>query len=67
MKVGTLCKVTAENSHHPSQFGNLIVVTRKLKRNTNTGVSIVVVGQNLKTGKQHHYFAKEIKEVKKCP
>ncbi len=56
MKIGTLCKVTAENSHTPSQFENLIVVIG------NRG--LIVVGQNLKTGKQHHYFANEIKEVK---
>ena len=64
MKIGTLCKVTAENSHSPPQFGNLIVVTGKVNRTTNTGVSIVVVGQNLKTGRKHHYFKNEIKEVK---
>lgn len=64
MKVGTLCKVTAENSHHPSQFGHLIVVTGKLNRTTNTGASTFVVGRNLNTGTEHHYFTKEIKEVK---
>ena len=64
MKIGTLCKVTAENSHVPSQFGNLIVVTGKLNRATNTGVSIVVLGRNLNTGREHHYFANEIEEVK---
>tara|TARA_A100001201_G_C4014221_1_gene178565 strand:- start:26 stop:214 length:189 start_codon:yes stop_codon:yes gene_type:complete len=61
MKIGTLCKVTAENSHNPSQFGNLIVVCDL--RKTRTG-GHVVTGTNLKTGKQHHYFTKELKEVK---
>ena len=56
MKIGTLCKVRVVNSHTPSQFGNLIVVIG------NRG--LIVVGQNLKTGKQHHYFANEIEEVK---
>ena len=60
MKIGTLCKVTAENSHSPSQFGNLIVVCDM--RNTRTG-GHVVTGINLKTGKQHHYFANEIEKV----
>lgn len=61
MKIGTLCKVTAENSHTPSQFGNLIVVCDMRKNGTG---GHVVTGMNLKTGKQHHYFANEIKEVK---
>ena len=64
MKIGTLCKVTSRTSHYPSQFGHLIVVTNKLNRNTNTGVSTVVVGRNLSTGREHHYFTTEIKEVK---
>ena len=64
MKIGTLCKVTAKNSHNPPQFGNLIVVTGKLNRTTNTGVSTVVVGRNLNTGREHHYFTNEIKEIK---
>lgn len=61
MKIGTLCEVTAENSHSPSQFGNLIVVCEE--RKTRTG-GHVVTGINLKTGKTHHYFPKELKEVK---
>ena len=64
MKIGTLCKVTAENSHSPPQFGNLIVVTGKLNRTTNTGVFLVITGRNLKTGREHHYFLNEIEEVK---
>ena len=58
MKIGTLCKVTAENSHHPSQFGHLIVVTKGMKNDR------VVTGTNLSTGREHHYFTSEIKEVK---
>jgi hypothetical protein len=61
MKTGTLCKVTAENSHSPSQFGNLIVVCEQ--RKTRTG-GHVVTGINLNTGRKHHYFSNEIKEVK---
>ena len=64
MKIGTLCKVTAKTSHHPSQFGHLIVVTGKLNKTTHTGVATFVVGRNLNTGRVHHYFTKEIKEVK---
>ena len=56
MKIGTLCKVTSRTSHYPSQFGNLIVVIGVMDK--------LCVGQNLKTGKQHHYFTSEIKEVK---
>jgi|TARA_R110000787_G_scaffold220349_1_gene329116 hypothetical protein len=67
MKIGTLCKVTSKESHYPSQHGDLIVVTGKLNKTTNTGGHKVLSGRNLKTGKEHHYFAKEIKEVKKCP
>ena len=61
MKIGTLCKVTSRTSHYPSQFGNLIVVCdfRKIR----TG-GHVVTGMNLNTGKEHHYFTTEIKEVK---
>ena len=61
MKIGTLCKVTAKNSHHPSQFGHLIVVCDL--RKTRTG-GHVVTGTNLNTGREHHYFANEIEEVK---
>ena len=56
MKIGTLCKVTAKNSHNPSQFGTLIVVIGVMGK--------LCVGQNLKTGKQHQYFISEIKEEK---
>ena len=59
MKIGTLCKVTAKNSHHPSQFGDLIVVTRGATKKYS-----VVTGTNLNTGREHHYFTSEIKEVK---
>ena len=58
MKIGTLCKVTAKNSHNPSQFGHLIVVTKGMKND------MVVTGTNLNTGRVHHYFTSEIKEVK---
>jgi len=58
MKIGTLCKVIAKHSHNPSQLGNLIVVTRGMKNDR------LVTGTNLKTGKTHHYFPKELKEVK---
>lgn len=58
MKIGALCKVTAKHSHNPSQLGDLIVVTRAMKNDR------VVTGTNLKTGKEHHYFTSEIKEVK---
>ena len=61
MKVGTLCKVTAENSHDPPQYGHLIVICDM--RKTRTG-GHVVTGTNLNTGREHHYFTKEIKEVK---
>tara|TARA_B100002019_G_scaffold130772_1_gene112346 strand:+ start:4358 stop:4546 length:189 start_codon:yes stop_codon:yes gene_type:complete len=61
MKIGALCEVIAIASHFPSQFGDLIVVCDI--RNTRTG-GRVVTGINLKTGKQHHYFTKEIEEVK---
>ena len=58
MKIGTLCKVTSKVSHYPSQYGHLIVVTKGMKNDR------VVTGINLNTGKEHHYFTKEIKEVK---
>ena len=64
MKIGILCKVTSRTSHYPPQFGHLIVVTGKLNRTTNTGASTVVVGRNLNTGREHHYFTNEIEEVK---
>ena len=58
MKIGTLCKVTSKVSHNPPQFGHLIVVTKGMKNDR------VVTGINLNTGREHHYFTKEIKEVK---
>ena len=58
MKIGTLCEVIAIASHFPSQCGDLIVVTRGMRNDR------VVTGINLKTGKTHHYFPKELKEVK---
>ena len=58
MKKGTLCKVTSKTSHYPSQFGQLIVVTKGMKNDR------VVTGTNLYTGREHHYFTSEIKEVK---
>ena len=61
MKTGTLCKVTSRTSHYPSQFGNLIVVCDFQKIRTG---GHVVTGTNLHTGKKHHYFTTEIKEVK---
>ena len=61
MKTGTLCEVISIASHFPSQFGDLIVVCDM--RNTRTG-GLVVTGMNLKTGRKHHYFSNEIKEVK---
>ena len=61
MKIGTLCEVIAIASHFPSQCGDLIVVCDL--RKTRTG-GHVVTGTNLKTGKTHHYFPKELKEVK---
>ena len=64
MKIGTLCKVTSRTSHYPSQYGHLIVVTVNTNRTTNVGGSIVVTGRNLNTGREHHYFTTEIKEVK---
>ena len=72
MKIGTLCKVTVQHSHKPSQYGDFIVVLRPLngtlqRKNKNghiTDVGTVVVGRNLNTGKLHHYFTHEIKEVK---
>tara|TARA_R100001015_G_C4598358_1_gene153451 strand:- start:784 stop:966 length:183 start_codon:yes stop_codon:yes gene_type:complete len=59
MKIGTLCKVTSKVSHHPSQYGHLVVVLSGL-----SGSDTVVEGKNLNTGKTHHYFRSEIKEVK---
>ena len=56
MKIGALCEVIAIASHTPSQCGDLIVVIGVMGK--------LCVGQNLKTGKQHHYFTHEIKEVK---
>tara|TARA_B100000287_G_scaffold424853_1_gene470216 strand:- start:2135 stop:2332 length:198 start_codon:yes stop_codon:yes gene_type:complete len=64
MKIGTLCKVTSRTSHYPSQFGNLIVIVGGTNRTTNTGDTKVVTGRNLNTGREHHYFTSEIKEVK---
>jgi hypothetical protein len=64
MKIGTLCKVTSKTSHYPPQYGHLIVVTGNTNRTTNTGGGVVVVGRNLNTGREHHYFTTEIKEVK---
>ena len=58
MKIGTLCEVIAIRSHFPSQCGDLIVVTKEMKNDR------VVTGVNLKTGKEHHYFTRELKEVK---
>lgn len=58
MKIGTLCKVISRVSHDPSQFEHLIVVTKGKKTDT------VVIGTNLNTGKEHHYFTSEIEEVK---
>ena len=65
MKIGTLCKVIAHDSHYPSQYGQLIVVTGKAGRATNAGICLsgAIVGRNLNTGRQHHYFKNEIKEV----
>jgi len=65
MKIGTLCKVTSRTSHYPSQFGNLIVILGGTNRTTNTSFETnVVTGRNLNTGREHHYFKNEIKEVK---
>lgn len=64
MKIGTLCKVISRTSHYPSQFGNLIVIVGRTNRTTNTGDTKVVTGRNLNTGREHHYFTSEIKEVK---
>lgn len=64
MKIGTLCKVTSKISHYPSQYGHFIVIVGKTNRTTNTGDNRVVTGRNLNTGKEHHYFTTEIKEVK---
>lgn len=60
MKTGTLCKVTSKVSHYPPQYGHLIVIVG----GTNTGDNRVVTGRNLNTGREHHYFISEIKEVK---
>ncbi len=64
MKIGTLCKVTSKASHYPSQYGNIIVVLGKVNRTTNANVSVIVIGRNINTGREHHYFKNEIKEVK---
>ena len=64
MKIGTLCKVTSKTSHYPSQYGHIIVVLGKVNRTTNIGGSVVVVGRNINTGREHHYFKNEIKQVK---
>ena len=58
MKTGTLCEVIAIASHFPSQCGDLIVVTRGMRNDR------VVTGINLKTGNDHHYNPRELKEVK---
>ena len=59
MKIGTLCKVITGLSHNPSQFGHFIVIT-----GTVNGSDNLVVGKNINTGKTHHYWVSEIKEVK---
>ena len=65
MKVGTLCKVTAENSHTPPQHGHLIVICdMRLTENGYKTAVHVVTGMNLNTGRKHHYFSNEIEEVK---
>ena len=61
MKTGTLCKVITGLSHNPSQFGHFVVII-----GTVNGSDTVVEGKNLNTGKTHHYFRSEIKEVKQC-
>ena len=63
MKIGTLCKVIAHDSHYPSQYGQLIVVIGKAGKATNVGRTRAIVGRNLNTGSEHHYFKNEIKEV----
>ena len=67
MKIGTLCKVTSRTSHYPSQFGHLIVIVggaNNIDPLGGIGDNKVVTGRNLNTGKEHHYFTSEIKEVK---
>ena len=66
MKIGTLCKVTSRTSHYPSQFEHLIVIVggTMVLQAYGGGDTKVVTGRNLNTGRQHHYFTSEIKEVK---
>jgi len=64
MKIGALCKVTAKNSHYPSQFGHLIVIVGGTNRTIFKNDTKVITGRNLNTGREHHYFTSEIKEVK---
>ncbi len=53
MQVGTLYKVI-KNGHSYPQVGDIVVLTGK-----NTG-NRVITGLNLRTGKRHHYFLKNL-------
>ena len=63
MKQGTLCMVIKKNSHHPSQFGDLVVVKNDTYSPFNTSSSNLIVAVNLKTGKTHHYWPEQLCEM----
>ena len=56
MRIGDLSKVQKENTHRPSQQGNLVLVTKQVG-------SVYVEGINLKTLKFHHYLIHELKVI----
>jgi len=64
MQIGNIYRVCKAGTHRPCHLNNLVIVTCRAGQNTDAlGKYKVVVATNLKTGKEHHYFAEELEAL----
>ena len=63
MKIGTLCRVIKFKTHRPCQYNDVVVVIGSCHKGIEIGKGHLLVGTNLKTGKNHHYWSTQLEQI----
>ena len=60
MKIGTLCRVIKFKTHRPCQYNDVVVITGIVGTGSRADL---LLGTNLKTSKDHHYWCKDLEVI----